>query len=240
MTPVEPWRPRARIGAIVAVLLWIGASGGLAESQDVPDVDLALVLAVDCSYSVDSVEFRLQMQGLAAALRDPQVADAIATGPTGRIAVTLFQWSAYNSQKIVIPWTVISSGADAASLADDIEVARRLTLESATSISAAIEFGAALLAHIPARPLRRVIDVSADGSNNNGREPGIARDWAIEKAITITGLAIINEVPYLDSYFKRHVTGGPGNFVMVANDYQAYRDAILRKLILEILGATTS
>ena len=93
---------------------------------------------------------------------------------------------------------------------------------------------------MPARPLRRVIDVSADGGNNNGFRPEIARDDAVARGITVNGLTIINEVPYLDKYFQRRVTGGPGSFVIVANDYAAYRDAILRKLILEILGPTVS
>jgi hypothetical protein len=224
----------------LAIAAWFGAPANIARSQDRPEVDLALVLAVDCSYSVDNAEYRLQMGGLAAAFRDPRVAEAIGSGPLGRITVTLFQWSSHSSQKMVVPWTLLQGPGDAEALARKIEAAPRLTSEGATSISAAIDFGTGLIANVPARPLRRVIDVSADGGNNNGVRPEVARDRAIESAITINGLAIINEVPYLDSYFQRHVTGGPGRFVIVANDYAAYREAILRKLIREILGPTVS
>lgn len=211
-----------------------------AESQSGGEVDLALVLAVDCSYSVDTVEFRLQMDGLAAAFRDPKVAEAITNGPIGSIAVTLFQWSSSQSQEISAPWTIIDSAASAQAFAARVQASPRLTAEGGTSISAAIQFGTDLLDVAPALPLRRVIDISADGENNNGFRPRMMRDKANAKGITINGLTIINEVPYLDKYFESRIIGGPGSFVVVANDYAAYRDAILRKLIREIVGPTIS
>jgi len=233
-------RPMGWLIGIAAAFLIIAVPAQMAESQSGAEIDLALVLAVDSSYSVDTTEFRLQMDGIAAAFRDPKVVNAIAKGPIGKIAVTLFQWSSDQSQKIAVPWMVIGSAAAAAGFAARVAVAPRLTAEGGTSISAAVQFGADLISVVPARPLRRVIDVSADGGNNNGIRPEDARDNAIDLGITINGLAIINEVPYLDIYFQRRVTGGSGSFVVVANDYAAYRDAILRKLILEILGPTVS
>lgn len=223
------------IGAFVALL---GLPASLATSQSGPEIDLALVLAVDCSFSVDTAEYRLQMDGLAAAFRHPKVAEAIAKGPIGKIAVTLFQWSSDQSQKIAVPWAILEGSAEIESFAGKIEASPRLTSDGGTSISAAVLFGADLIDKAPARPLRRVIDVSGDGINNNGFRPEVARDEAMGREITVNGLAIINEVAFLDKYYERHVTGGPGTFVMVANDYDAYRDAILRKLILEILGPT--
>lgn len=226
--------------AALACLIGASTPSNIARSQGDVALDLALVLAVDCSYSVDNVEFRLQMDGLAAAFRDPRVARAIGDGPIGRISVTLFQWSSLTAQETVVPWTLIQSPADAEALAARIEAAPRLTREGATSISAAVAHGTRLLAAPPGRPIRKVIDVSADGGNNNGIRPEVARDRALENGITINGLAVINEVPYLDTYFKRHVTGGPGSFVIIANDYPAYSEAILKKLLREILGPTVS
>lgn len=233
-------RPGYGVIVVLATLAAFVFPVTVAESQSGAEVDLALVLAVDCSYSVDRTEFRLQMEGIAAAFRDPKVAKAIASGPIGKIAVTLFQWSSDQSQIVAVPWLVIDSRKTAMEFADRIAATPRLTADGGTSISAAVQFGADLISVVPARPLRRVIDISADGGNNNGFRPEIARDDAVARGITVNGLAIINEVPYLDKYFQRYVTGGAGTFVVVANDYAAYREAILRKLILEILGPTVS
>ena len=225
---------------VFAALIFFYLLPQSAESQSAREVDLALVLAVDCSYSVDGVEFRLQMDGLAAAFRSPEVAEAIAKGPTGSIAVTLFQWSSAESQNISVPWTIINSPAAAEAFAARIQATSRVTAQGGTSISAAIQFGTDLIDIVPALPLRKVIDISADGENNNGFRPQVKRDEANAKGVTVNGLSIINEVPYLDKYFESRVIGGSGSFVIVANDYAAYRDAILRKLIREILGPTVS
>lgn len=235
---------RFLFGSVAAVLLGgllaFTFIAGKAKGQPGPEVDLALVLAVDCAYSVDTIEFRLKMDGLAEAFADPKVANAIANGSIGRIAVTLFQWSSDKSQKIVVPWTIIDGPGAALGFAARIASAPRLTADGGTSISAALQFGSDLIAVVPARPLRRVIYISADGGNNNGARPEVARDNAVGQGITVNGLAINNDVPYLDKYFQRRVTGGPGTFVVVANDYAAYREAILRKLVLEILGPVVS
>lgn len=251
MTPRAQWfdifvgtRTRAHLLALILILAAIaglrgpsdkafGQTGGM-------EVDLALVLAVDCSYSVDATEYRLQMQGLAQVLASPRVIEAIRQGPVGRIAVTLFQWSDSKSQVVILPWTVISDAPSAAKFASAVASAPRLTAEGATSISSAMLFAEKLLDNAPVRPLRRVIDISADGGNNNGIRPEAARDQIVARGITINGLTIINEVPYLDKYFENRVTGGPGTFVTVANEYEVYFEAIRRKLILEILGPVLS
>lgn len=199
-------------------------------------VDLALILAVDSSYSVDSVEYRLQMQGLAQAFQTREVVEAIKNGPSGKIAVSVVQWSDSKNQIIVIPWTIISGEQSATELSRRLVQTPRQTASGGTSITTMLKKGAIMLSRLPFYAERRVIDISADGRNNNGGDPRQIRSIVVANGITINGLAIINEVATLDKYFESHITGGPGNFVIVANDYSAYSAAIKRKLILEILG----
>jgi hypothetical protein len=204
------------------------------------DVDLALVLAIDCSFSVDTSEFRLQMQGLGQALRRKEIHDAIAQGATGRIAISVFQWSDDRSQLIVVPWTVVDSGGTANSLADQLETMPRRLAEGGTSISSAMRFAAAMLEAAPMRSERQVMDISSDGRNNIGVSTDRVRSEIVKRGITINGLVIINEWPTLDKYFEQQVVGGPAHFVIVANDYPAYAEAIYRKLLREITGPGVS
>jgi hypothetical protein len=199
------------------------------------EVDLALVLAVDCSFSVDSREFRLQMEGLGRALRREEVKQAIAQGAHQRIAITLVQWSDERNQRAVLPWTIVSSPEQADALGVLIAgMGRRLT-EGGTSISTALTFSASLFAAAPPAE-RRVIDVSSDGRNNSGPPVRPARDKVVAQGITVNGITILNEWPTLDRYFEANVVGGPGNFVIVSDDYDDYSDAIYRKLLREITG----
>lgn len=211
----------------------------VAQAQGV-QVDLALVLAVDCSYSVDSSEYRLQMRGLANAFRQAAVQNAIAEGESGRIAVTLVQWSDDRNQLVAIPWTVVATREEAESFASTIDATPRNLAEGGTAIGTALQYAAAVLLSAPFVPRRRVIDLSADGRNNRGLRPSAARDEIVALGITINGLAVVNEWPTLDSYFEHQVVGGPGNFVVVANDYEAYAEAIYRKLLKEITGPGVS
>jgi hypothetical protein len=204
------------------------------------DVDLALVLAIDCSFSVDTTEFRLQMQGLGQALRRKEIHDAIAQGTTGRIAVSVFQWSDDRSQLIVVPWTIVDGSASANALADKLETMPRKLAEGGTSISSAMRFAAAMLEAAPMRSDRLVMDISSDGRNNIGISTDRVRNDIVNRGITINGLVIINEWPTLDRYFEQQVVGGPAHFVIVANDYPAYAEAIYRKLLREITGPGVS
>jgi len=216
------------------------ASRTISVGQDAGTVDLLLVLGIDCSYSVDQSEFLLQVEGLARAFRDPEIIEAIGKGPYGRIAVSVVQWSDSTTQAVVIPWMVLGGARDALGLSSRIATMRRLTAVGSTSISGMIRFAAAMLLGSPFKATRRVVDISADGRNNTGGRPDPVRDSAAASGITINGLAILNEVPTLDRYFELHVTGGPANFVIVANDYAAYAAAIRRKILMEVLGATVS
>ena len=204
------------------------------HAQDT-EVDLALVLAIDCSFSVDSIEFRQQMEGLGAAFLREEVKLAIRRGNAGRIAVIAVQWSDELNQKAIIPWTIVGSDAEADALGALLFTMPRQLAEGGTSISAALRFSAALFDSAPAAD-RRVIDVSSDGRNNIGIPVSVVRDHLVAQGITINALAILNEWPTLDRYFENNVAGGQSHFVIPANDYKAYGEAIFRKLIREITG----
>jgi len=199
-----------------------------------PQVDLALVLAVDASGSVDRHRFELQKQGYVAAFRNPRVLNAIRSGLTQSVAVTMFQWTGPRLQIHVVPWTVIKDEASAEAFAAAIEAAPRQLFGGGTSISGAIDYGRILLAQTPVEPTRRVIDVSGDGSNNAGRSVTTARDEAARAGIGVNGLPILAVEPGLDLYYRDYVIGGPGAFMVPAESYETFADAVLKKLITEI------
>lgn len=199
------------------------------------EVDLALVLAIDCSFSVDTQEYALQMEGLGRALMTPEVKAAIAQGVRQRIAIAAIQWSDERNQRVVLPWTIVSGSADADELGQVLARLPRALTEGGTSISTAVTYSAALFSSAPSAE-RRVIDVSTDGRNNSGPPVPPVRDRVVAQGITINGLTILNEWPTLDTYFEANAAGGPGHFVIPANDYASYGEAILRKLVREITG----
>jgi hypothetical protein len=200
------------------------------------DVDLALVLAVDCSWSVDNREYQLQMRGLAEAFRRPEIKRAIANGEAGRILAANVQWSHEANQALSVPWTLIAGGGDADAFATVLEATPRQVVDGATAIGAVMEYCADLLRTSPVAARRKVIDISSDGRSNRGLRPELARDRIVGGGMTINGLAILDEWPTLDLYFHHQVVGGPNHFVIVANDYAAYGRAIYRKLLQEISG----
>jgi Protein of unknown function (DUF1194) len=197
-------------------------------------VDLQLVLAVDASGSVDERRFELQKQGYVAAFRDPQVLSAIRSGPRQAIAVTMVQWTGPALQIQVVPWSLVRDVASAAGFSAAIDNAPRQLFGGGTSISGAIDYGAALMLDSPFKGVRRVIDVSGDGSNNRGRAAPPARDEAVAAGIVINGLPILTLEPDLDRYYQEQVIGGPGAFVIAADTYETFADAIRKKLIVEI------
>ncbi len=218
----------ARSLAVFALIL-----GALSCAQ-AQEVDLQLVLAVDVSGSVNQTRFELQRQGYAAAFRHPRVLRAIQSGSTQSIAVTMTQWTGPNLNIQVLPWTLIRDAASANAFADAIERAPRQLYSGGTSISGAIDFAAMLMPGSPYRGIKRVIDVSGDGSNNRGRQVELARDDAVRAGITINGLPILSLEPYLDRYYFDRVIGGPGAFMIPAESYDTFADAVLKKLIMEI------
>jgi hypothetical protein len=214
-----------------------------AGAQEVP-VDLELVLAVDISGSVDEVEARLQREGYIAALRHPQVIEAIQGGMFGRIAVTYVEWAGDHYQRTMLDWTLLEKAEHAFAFSDAL-AETPLARAHWTSLSGAIDYAATLFDGNGYEGFRRVIDISGDGYNNRGRLPELARDAAVGAGITINGLPIINDRPNpwgsprpvdLDQYFEQRVIGGPGAFIVVAEDYTVFASAILSKLLLEIAG----
>ncbi|VAV86824.1 hypothetical protein MNBD_ALPHA08-465 [hydrothermal vent metagenome] len=199
-------------------------------------VDMTLVFAIDVSYSVDEDEFRLQMDGLALAFQQPAVHKAIKSGPNQKIAVAVTQWAGEHQQVVAVSWTVIDGPAAALQFAQKLVREPRRIAEGGTATGAAMRHAGALLLSAPFKTYRKVVDISSDGRSNRGVWPENVRDQLAARNITVNGLAILNEWPTLDEYFKNKVVGGPYNFVIVANDYRAYTDAIRQKLIKEITG----
>jgi hypothetical protein len=219
-----------RLRLLIAVLLACLAGAARAETP----VDLQLVLAVDVSGSVNQARFELQRNGYAAAFRNPRVLDAIRAGARGSIAVTMVQWTGPTLHVLVVDWTAVHDEASAAALADTIAAVPRQLFRGGTSISGAIDEAMTLLAASPYRGDRRVIDVSGDGANNSGRPAADARDEAVKAGIVINGLPILSLEPDLDVFYRDNVIGGPGAFVVTAQSFETFAEAILNKLINEI------
>jgi hypothetical protein len=229
--------------AATAIATMLAAPAVAAEA-----VDLLLVLAADVSRSVDQQKFQLQRDGYAAAITSPRVLDAIRSGPHHRIGVCFVEWSGAGAQKVLIDWAVIQDAASAQLFAAQVAEAPR-SFADRTSISGAIEFSMAQLEKTPFEAARRTIDVSGDGTNNAGRDVKLARDEALAKGVTINGLVILSERPLswnaehtnppggLDKYYQDNVIGGPGAFVMVAEDFNSFGQAIINKMIAEIAAA---
>lgn len=196
-------------------------------------LDLALVLAIDTSGSISNERLAMQVNGYAQAFREPDLVRAVQTGPRRRIAVTFVMWGEYERQYQAVPWTVITDQASALGFADAVVRALAPT-PGWTSISGAIRFSAALFGSAPAGSDRRVIDISGDGSNNDGPPPAGARDAAVAEGITINGLPILEVEPELDRYYREEVIGGPSSFLVVARDRGSFATAVLRKLLAEV------
>lgn len=215
---------------ILAAALALGATAAPAQTP----VDLQLVLAVDASGSVNDARFELQKQGYAAAFRNPRVLNAIRSGMLQSIAVTMTQWTGPHLQVIAVPWTLVKDQASVTAFAAAIEKSPRELFSGGTSISGAIDHGMKLITSSPFKGTKRVIDVSGDGANNRGRRVVEARDDAVRAGVVINGLPILELEPYLDRYYYESVIGGPGSFMIPAESYDKFADAVLRKLVLEI------
>jgi Protein of unknown function (DUF1194) len=230
------------VRTILAALCLFALSAPVRAAEQ---VDLLLVLASDVSRSVDTRKFQLQREGYAAALSNPRVIEAIKSGPHGRIAICFIEWSGATSQKVVIDWTIVSDAASARKIGDQmLELPR--SFADRTSISAGLEYAMNQLEQAPLQATRRTIDVSGDGTNNSGRDIASVRDEVLAKGVTINGLVILSDTPLpwnpehtnppggLDEYYRRNVTGGPGSFVMVAENHNSFGQAIVKKMIAEI------
>src|SRR6202048_3727311 len=216
----------------------------LADTKDkVPSVDVELVIAVDVSYAMDMDELAVQREGYAQAIISKDFLQALKMGPNSKVAVTYFEWSASSDQKIIIPWRVIDGPETADAVAAEI-MKTPVRRGSRTSISGAISFAMPLFDENPYRGLRRVIDISGDGPNNNGAPVTGARDAAVEKGIVINRLPLMVKEPSystmdiddLDLYYEDCVIGGPGSFVVSIKDREKFKEAIRAKLLHEVAG----
>lgn len=187
--------------------------------------DLALVLAVDVSGSVDHEEYRIQMDGLSAALRDGIVTEALMSQ---QARVTVVQWSGLSRQRQTVPWTVVTSAQDVADLADAIAADPRIWRNYSTAIGEALSLSIDLLRPVPCA--RKVIDVSGDGISNEGEEPQAQRAALSAQGIIVNALAIETDDIDLTGYFFENLIHGEGAFVVTANGFEDYPDKIRRKL----------
>jgi hypothetical protein len=225
----------ALIALAAATAVWAQAQApALGPLPAQTNVSVALVLEVDCSFSVSNDRFELQKRGYAAAFRNPQVLSAIRSLGTQSIAVTMFQWTGPLLHVVVADWTLIKSEASANAFAGTLAALPRQLFRGGTSISGAIDYARVISAQGPFTGARRIIDISGDGSNNSGRPATAARDEAVADGFVINGLPILTVEPDLDAYYHDNVIGGPGAFMIPAANYDNFADAILKKLINEI------
>ncbi|WP_372619242.1 DUF1194 domain-containing protein [Falsiroseomonas sp.] len=233
-------RRRSIIAAAASAVAMAGLLRPARAAED--PVDVLLVLATDVSRSVDEDEARLQRDGYYASLTHPRVMEVIRNGPLGAVGVAYVEWSGESYQSQPVPWTRISSLAEAEAWVGAME-RHPPRAHGWTSISGAIDFSRGVLAQAPWTGTRRVLDISGDGMNNSGRDPMAARDAALNEGITINGLPILKDRPIpgaaaLDEYYRENVIGGPGAFVIPAGDFRSFARALRRKLIMEIAGIT--
>jgi hypothetical protein len=227
---------------LLALLLAAGALlSAPSSARDKSEVDLALVLAVDISLSMEPDEQELQRQGFVAAFRSPDVHRAISQGALGRIAVMYLEWAGASYQEIVVPWTVIEHPSDALNFSARLAGIAIHPTEKYTSISGAIDFSIRQFRESGISAGRQAIDISGDGPNNQGRMVSLARDDAVAKGIAINGLPImlkrpdgIWDIERLDLYFRDCVIGGPGAFVIPVWKPSQFAEAIKAKMIREI------
>lgn len=237
---------RGALRSALAALLVLAGLLAPGRPLAAEDVDLALVLAVDVSRSIDDEEYALQRQGYAQAFSHPSVISAIQSSPNRRIAVTFIEWAGADFQRTVIPWTVISD-AESGALFGEAILKEARSFWGWTSVSGAIDYSMTAFDSLPYDATRRVIDVSGDGVNNSGRLASDARDEAVAKGVTINGLVIMNDRPTpgfyqmpqppLDEFYREQVIGGPGAFVIAIDDFSSFAYAIMNKLIKEIAQA---
>ena len=234
---------RTLLAQILAAAASIPAAAVAAEK-----VDLMLVLAADVSRSIDNEKFQLQREGYAAAISDQRVLGAIRSGRNGRIGVMFVEWSGVGSQRVLIDWTTIGDAEAAKGFGDRLLEAPR-SFADRTSISGAIAFAMDQFARAPYAAARRTIDISGDGTNNSGANVTAARDTALAQDVTINGLVILSDTPLpwnpdhtnppggLDNYYRTNVVGGPGAFVLVAENFHSFGEAIIKKMIAEVAQA---
>lgn len=192
--------------------------------------ELALVLAVDVSGSVDPREFEIQMRGIGEALRDGLVSEALVRAEA---AVAVVQWTGASRQARSLDWHRTRTFEEVEALALAVDDVSRRWRNFSTAIGEALKFSAAVFADAPPC-LRKVIDVSGDGISNEGEEPRSTHASLAAAGIVVNGLAIEGDDADLTGYYFENVIRGEGAFVMTAAGFEDYPRAIRAKLIREV------
>jgi hypothetical protein len=200
--------------------------------------DIALVLAVDVSSSINEERFGLQREGIARGLESREILEAIAAGPHQTIELAVIEWS--ERQHVVVDWTIIRGPADLEPVLKALRTSPRPDVGFKTNVAAGIVNAAGMFETMPLAADRKIIDVSGDGRQNEGKlAADVARDGAVAQDITINGLPITSgEEPEVDAWYRTHVVGGDGAFMVVANGHDGFADAMRKKLSLEVAGLT--
>ncbi len=238
-----------RLARFVFCALFLAAPLSFGTAVRGQDVDVAIALAADVSRSVDQEEFELQRRGYAAAVTSPRFLSAVRSGLHRAVALCFIEWAGIGQQAITVDWTVIRDGEGASEFAKVLLSAPRSSM-GRTAIGDALDFAVTQLEGLKVTPVRRVIDVSGDGTSNSGRPASAARDDAVTKGITINGLAIINEKTSgefgsyvyahthptggLPNYYRENVVGGPGAFVLQIVNFDTFAEAMTNKLVTEV------
>jgi hypothetical protein len=224
--------------AILSLVVALAPPAAFAQSgsQSGIEVDLALVLAVDSSGSVDFGEYDLQKVGIARAFLDAEVIEAIEHWAPRGVAVSVVLWSGRGQQRVAVDWTRVGDRASAEALAASIEAMGRGMLAE-TALGEGLSFAINHLVKGPFAGERQIIDISGDGRSNVGADPAAFRDAAVAADITVNGLAILNDDLTLDLYYAERVIGGRDAFVTTAHDYDDFARAMRHKLLKEI-GST--
>jgi len=217
-----------RVG-LAPVALVAATLTGLAPA---PAASIALVLAVDVSESVSTERYVLQHDGIARAFETPRLVDAIAASPGGIEALVL-EWSDPDKIAVTVGWTRIVDRTSAAHFAAAVRATER-TSHGLTAIGAALQAAGAAFDHVPEPAAHEIIDVSGDGMANFGPPPAEIRDLLVAQGVTINGLAILTEEPWLADYYRANVIGGPTAFCLVAEDMDSFAEAMLKKLVQEV------
>jgi hypothetical protein len=197
-----------------------------------------LVLAVDVSASVTADSYLLQRDGIARAFENPRLVNAISAVPGGIEALVL-EWSDPDRIAVTVGWTRLGDAESAATFAAAVRATKRSS-QGLTALGPALLAAAAAFDDTPEPAPRRIIDISGDGMANFGLPPTAARDRIVAAGISVNGLAIVTEEPWLEAYYRSNVIGGPGAFVVTARDFRSFADAMLRKLVQEIAGGAPS
>ncbi|MGE3245124.1 MAG: DUF1194 domain-containing protein [Beijerinckiaceae bacterium] len=245
---VVPRRTIFAAAAAVLALAGLSFSTKQTYAKDGPvKVDLELILAVDISFSMDPEEQRLQRAGYVEALKSPEFIKALKSGIHGKIAITYFQWASNYDTDVLLPWTLIDGAATAIAAADKLAEAPYRRARR-TSISGAIDKAMTLYENNGYSGLRRVIDISGDGTNNDGRPVEEARSEALKQGVVINGLPLMlrpsnwgfSDISNLDEYYEDCVSGGPGSFVIPIRDRAHFVRATRTKLVMEIASPLPS